>query len=942
MALNSLRGPARAAAPVQVRLFGSLDVQRAGTPVPVPASRKTRAILGYLALAPRPVERTRLCELFFDVPNDPRGAVRWSLTKLRDLLDDDEASRIVAERDTVRFEPRGAWVDVLELRRIGASDLPSLDLDVLEGALALARGPLLSDAELPDRAEYRVWLAAARADCRTLERRIVDALMPRLDERPERLIPLWQRRVDLDPLDEPAYAGLAQTLMRLGRRDEAHATVDAAERALRAEGLRATPQLRAATDAPLRVNVAVPAGAEPGSRAPAEAIARSGRGPSGVPAVAVLPFTDLGAEPLPPYLADGLVEGIVHDLSKFRSLSVLSRMATARFRGLAEDPVRLGQALGVDLLVSGSLVGSAQTVKIRWSVAETRGGRVVASGDVEHGRDDPAGLSTEVATRIAVVIEPHAQFEALERATRKTEAAKVAYDYYLQGLYGAFATLDGLDYVLATRCFRSALEADPSLAAAAAFLPWAAACANLIRTPEDVREYAEIARRAVRGARDDARALAVGGACVTFLTGDIDTGIASVERALHLNPNDHIVWFEAGWIYMTAGEYERPMECFARAEALDPTGIAAVGGRTCRATCCFLHGYLEAAERWARAALNDTADNFWNWVIATAIAAERGDADEARARAARVLAFAPDGLASPLLSTMPYQQASHRARLRNALLRAGVPTEPPPEPTEDAGPLAVLSERERDVLQRLARRQQQGDRARTGPVGAHGEAARRQHSREARLLVPARSFDLAASRRRLIPASARSPRVRVTERALVRLLDAPTTSDGHPEQPDAQQQHRRRFGDQPRLEAATAEAHLPDVLEGGAVDGRERDRRDRLTVDRGDGEEVLAVCVDGEVVLEEPAVDVDAFDVDQCAAASGGVDVEHRAQERIVVREAERQLRERIIARAARDRRLARRIGVQQHAAALGREVHDPVCRPDHARNGEDVGRRIQ
>jgi DNA-binding SARP family transcriptional activator/Tfp pilus assembly protein PilF len=663
MALNSLRSPASVADSMRVRLLGALEVERSGQPIAIPASRKTRAMLGYLVLTPRPVERTRLCDLFFDAPSDPRGAVRWSLTKLRDLVDESGASRIVAERDAVWFEPRGAWVDVLELRRIGAADLAGLDTARLRGTLALARGPLLADAELPDRAEFRAWLAAARADCRAIERRIVDALLTRLADEPESLPPLWQRRVDLDPLDESAYAGLARTLIVLGRRDEAQATVDAAERTLRAEGLRATPELRAALHRPTRA---------PAGSAAVEPRPGSTRARSGVPSIAVLPFADLGAVPLPPYLADGLVEGIVHDLSKFRSLSVLSRMTTARFRSADEDPVRVGATLGVDLIASGSVVGTERTVRIRWSVTETRAGRVIASGDVEHGRDDPAGLSSEVATRVAVVIEPHAQFEALERATLKSDASKVAYDYYLQGLYGAFATLDGLDYALAARCFRSALDADPGLAAAAAFLPWAAACANLIRTPDDVREYAEYARRAIRGARDDARALAVGGASLTFLTGDLDTGIAAVERALHLNPNDHIVWFEAGWIYMTAGEYERPMECFARAEALDPTGIAAVGGRTCRATCCFLHGYLDAAERWVREALRDVDDNFWNWVIGTAIAAERGDVETARARAARVIGFAPDGLDSPLLSSMPYRQAAHRARLREALRLAGI------------------------------------------------------------------------------------------------------------------------------------------------------------------------------------------------------------------------------------------------------------------------------
>jgi DNA-binding SARP family transcriptional activator len=46
-------------------------VERDGRVIALPASRKTRAILGFLALSPRPVSRQRLCDLFFDTPTIP-------------------------------------------------------------------------------------------------------------------------------------------------------------------------------------------------------------------------------------------------------------------------------------------------------------------------------------------------------------------------------------------------------------------------------------------------------------------------------------------------------------------------------------------------------------------------------------------------------------------------------------------------------------------------------------------------------------------------------------------------------------------------------------------------------------------------------------------------------------------------------------------------------
>ena len=69
------------------RLLGPLELSRGGDVVKLPASRKVRALLGYLVLASRPVARTQVCELLWDIPNDPRGELRWCLSKIRGLLD---------------------------------------------------------------------------------------------------------------------------------------------------------------------------------------------------------------------------------------------------------------------------------------------------------------------------------------------------------------------------------------------------------------------------------------------------------------------------------------------------------------------------------------------------------------------------------------------------------------------------------------------------------------------------------------------------------------------------------------------------------------------------------------------------------------------------------------------------------------------------------------
>src|SRR5205085_9863136 len=119
---------------LEISLLGELRVQRDGNPVPLPASRKSRALLAYLAATARPHLRERLCELLWEGPDDPRGALRWSLAKLRPLV----APHLVAARDRIEFRDSGATVDV----RCIASPSNSTN-EQLEACASLYRGEFL-------------------------------------------------------------------------------------------------------------------------------------------------------------------------------------------------------------------------------------------------------------------------------------------------------------------------------------------------------------------------------------------------------------------------------------------------------------------------------------------------------------------------------------------------------------------------------------------------------------------------------------------------------------------------------------------------------------------------------------------------------------------------------------------------------------------------------
>jgi DNA-binding SARP family transcriptional activator len=119
---------------LRIRLLGSLEIRRDGVAMALPASRKVRALLAYLALAPREVSRPAICELLWDVPNDPRGELRWCLSKIRRLVDDPGRQRVLAREDAVQLDLADCFVDAIEVQRAmkeGAGPLGAAEAEAL-------------------------------------------------------------------------------------------------------------------------------------------------------------------------------------------------------------------------------------------------------------------------------------------------------------------------------------------------------------------------------------------------------------------------------------------------------------------------------------------------------------------------------------------------------------------------------------------------------------------------------------------------------------------------------------------------------------------------------------------------------------------------------------------------------------------------------------------
>ncbi|WP_227369758.1 alpha/beta hydrolase [Halomonas sp. M20] len=218
-----------------IRTLGELAVNRDGEYVPLPASKKTRALLVYLVLTARPQRRDRLCEMFWEVPDDPRGALRWSLCKLRLVVNDATIERLVADRERVTFLELQIEIDIHRLAaRLKQPDLQAAEL--IEMAARLQQ-PLLDGIDLPNQELFQRWLTAERQEKDRLQTRMTQRLATHVDLSPDHALP-WNREwLSADPYNPVAGAELLFRLRQLRFDQEADALSGELDRRFRSAGI---------------------------------------------------------------------------------------------------------------------------------------------------------------------------------------------------------------------------------------------------------------------------------------------------------------------------------------------------------------------------------------------------------------------------------------------------------------------------------------------------------------------------------------------------------------------------------------------------------------------------------------------------------------------------------------------------------------------------------
>ncbi len=375
------------------------------------------------------------------------------------------------------------------------------------------------------------------------------------------------------------------------------------------------------------------------------------------PSIAALPFQNMSGDPEQEYFVDGLVEDILTGLARVKSLTVIARNSSFTYKGKAVDIRQVGRELGARYVLEGSVRKGGDRLRITAQLIEAETGAHLWADKFDGAVDDIFDLQDQITERIVGVIEPSVVKSEIERSRRKPPENLAAYDLYLRAL--SHLKVPSVDNAkTAAPMLEEALRLDPNYPAAHAEL---AHCHEMLffyggLDPANQSAGISHAEAVIAGKTNDATALAVAGFVIWQLGRDYHKALATIERALALNPCCVSGLWSGAMVCAMGGESAKTSAFAERALRLSPFDPAAWVAHMCLGYAAeFEERFEEALPHFAAAVHLNSRFAALQAVYAGALALA-GRMEEARQEAAKTLAIHPEFRFGPFLQ-MPSNPA---------------------------------------------------------------------------------------------------------------------------------------------------------------------------------------------------------------------------------------------------------------------------------------------
>jgi serine/threonine protein kinase/Flp pilus assembly protein TadD len=299
-------------------------------------------------------------------------------------------------------------------------------------------------------------------------------------------------------------------------------------------------------------------------------------GPGNTKSIAVLPFTNMSADPEGDFFADGIADEIITALSKVKALRVVSRTSSFTFKGKNDDIREIGRKLQVSTILEGSIRKAGKRLRLNAQLVSTTDSSQLWAERYDRELEDVFAIQDEIASSIVSALRVVLS-EDEKKAIENVPTTNIdAYEFYLRGRQ-FFHQHRRRSHEFARQLFERAIELDPGYALAHCGV--ADCCSFLYQyfdaSAENLKKADSASRRALDLAPHLAEAHASRGLAVS-LTGRFEEADREFEEAMRLSPKS----FEAAYFYarscVAQGKPHEAAKWYERAVAVRPDDFAAL------------------------------------------------------------------------------------------------------------------------------------------------------------------------------------------------------------------------------------------------------------------------------------------------------------------------------------------------------------------------------
>ncbi len=396
----------------------------------------------------------------------------------------------------------------------------------------------------------------------------------------------------------------------------------------------------------------------------------------GKPSICVLPFHNLGGNSEEEYFIDGLVKEIIVGISRIDWLFVIASNSSFIYKNRTIDVAQIRKDLGVRYIVEGSFRKLGEQVRLTGQLIDANTGQYIWAERFEGSFNDIFALQDQLAESVIGAILPQLEQAEIERAKSKSTESLDAYDCYLRGIAKLNqGTREANDAALSM--FNKAIELDSEYACAYGMSAWCYFWRKvngwLIDPEQEIEKGVKLANKAIELGRNDAIALTRGGHVLGHLVGDLDGGIALIDRALLLNPNLASAWYLGGFLRVFKGEIDSAIDFFMHASRLSPMDPEMFRIHIGMSFAHFFSKRFEESAEYAEKAIRSLHTSLPANALLVASKALNGQIDQARTDMQVLLRLAPALKVTTITDWLPIHSIANLNLFAEGLRLAGLP-----------------------------------------------------------------------------------------------------------------------------------------------------------------------------------------------------------------------------------------------------------------------------